>query len=141
MAVHIPTQPKYSKNFSFFIKKNKIETIDKGNKYRLSALQKICKTTSSAKKIRKNDHLAITLKQNNNGTTVSLVAPLLSNEDSNLDKQNQNLLCYHYTIRQFSMEVQRYYFFFTRQLFYEKYTRLCENIRNFVRKYSDNIKP
>ena len=25
---------------------------------------------------------------------------LLSNEDSNLDKQNQNLLCYHYTIRQ-----------------------------------------
>ncbi len=26
--------------------------------------------------------------------------PLLSYEDSNLDKQNQNLLCYHYTIRQ-----------------------------------------
>ena len=24
----------------------------------------------------------------------------LSYEDSNLDKQNQNLLCYHYTIRQ-----------------------------------------
>ena len=29
------------------------------------------------------------------------VSPIqLSYEDSNLDKQNQNLLCYHYTIRQ-----------------------------------------
>ena len=25
---------------------------------------------------------------------------VLSYQDSNLDKQNQNLLCYHYTIRQ-----------------------------------------
>ena len=25
---------------------------------------------------------------------------VLSHEDSNLDKQNQNLLCYHYTIGQ-----------------------------------------
>lgn len=25
---------------------------------------------------------------------------MLSYQDSNLDKQNQNLLCYHYTIRQ-----------------------------------------
>ena len=25
---------------------------------------------------------------------------LLSRKDSNLDKQNQNLLCYHYTTRQ-----------------------------------------
>ena len=25
---------------------------------------------------------------------------LLAYQDSNLDKQNQNLLCYHYTIRQ-----------------------------------------
>jgi len=36
--------------------KNEIGAIDKGNKYRLSALQTICKTTSSAKKTRKNDH-------------------------------------------------------------------------------------
>ena len=28
---------------------------------------------------------------------------LLSHEDSNLDKQNQNLLCYHYTIGQSSV--------------------------------------
>ena len=27
---------------------------------------------------------------------------VLSYQDSNLDKQNQNLLCYHYTIRQSS---------------------------------------
>ena len=29
-----------------------------------------------------------------------LPLPLLSRKDSNLDKQNQNLLCYHYTTRQ-----------------------------------------
>ena len=34
----------------------------------------------------------------------------LSYQDSNLDKQNQNLMCYHYTIGQKRM--QRYKFFF-----------------------------
>ena len=34
----------------------------------------------------------------------------LSYQDSNLDKQNQNLMCYHYTIGQ-SKRVQKYYFF------------------------------
>ena len=29
-----------------------------------------------------------------------LLLKMLSHEDSNLDKQNQNLLCYHYTIGQ-----------------------------------------
>ena len=36
----------------------------------------------------------------------------LSYQDSNLDKQNQNLMCYHYTIGQ-SKTVQKYYFFAT----------------------------
>lgn len=31
---------------------------------------------------------------------LSLISSLLDYQDSNLDKQNQNLLCYHYTIGQ-----------------------------------------
>ena len=31
---------------------------------------------------------------------LSLISSLLDYQDSNLDKQNQNLLCYHYTIVQ-----------------------------------------
>ena len=31
---------------------------------------------------------------------ITLPRGLLSRKDSNLDKQNQNLLCYHYTTRQ-----------------------------------------
>ena len=39
---------------------------------------------------------------------------LLSYQDSNLDKQNQNLMCYHYTIGQSIVcanRLQKYYFF------------------------------
>ncbi len=39
---------------------------------------------------------------------------LLSYADSNHDKQNQNLLCYHYTIRQ-SLKVLQSYHFYTKQ--------------------------
>ena len=35
-------------------------------------------------------------------------ANLLSQQDSNLYKQNQNLLCYHYTMGQFSNRAQSY---------------------------------
>ncbi len=36
----------------------------------------------------------------NKGAKSCDLTPGLSYQDSNLDKQNQNLLCYHYTIRQ-----------------------------------------
>ena len=40
------------------------------------------------------------------------VSLLLSYQDSNLDKQNQNLMCYHYTIGQsFEKRVQKYHYF------------------------------
>ena len=34
---------------------------------------------------------------------------LLTHQDSNLERQNQNLLCYHYTIGQSELTVQIYY--------------------------------
>ena len=48
------------------------------------------------------------------------VSLLLSYQDSNLDKQNQNLMCYHYTIGQSVREkrVQKYDFFAMWQNFF-----------------------
>jgi hypothetical protein len=34
-------------------------------------------------------------------TYSALIYPLLTDKDSNLERQNQNLQCYHYTIGQF----------------------------------------
>ena len=48
------------------------------------------------------------------GRTLSGPPLLLSYADSNHDKQNQNLLCYHYTIRQ-SLKVLQSYHFYTKQ--------------------------
>ena len=36
-------------------------------------------------------------------------SPLLSYQDSNLDKQSQNLLCYHYTIAQCGHNFRKIY--------------------------------
>ena len=46
---------------------------------------------------------------------------VLSHQDSNLGKQNQNLMCYHYTMGQ--KRVQKYYYFSTRpNLFFSRLT-------------------
>ena len=49
---------------------------------------------------------------------------MLSHQDSNLNKQNQNLLCYHYTMRQSGA-------FFQKRC---KGTCLLLNLQHFLRK-------
>gem|GEM_PF-2550198 len=53
----------------------------------------------------------------------------LSHQDSNLDRQNQKLQCYHYTMRQslglISKAVQRYEFFLSAKTFLKNYSEIA----------------
>jgi hypothetical protein len=56
----------------------------------------------------------VDVRQHQAGGSLGIRPLGLSYADSNHDKQNQNLLCYHYTIRQ-SLKVLQSYHFYTKQ--------------------------
>lgn len=58
----------------------------------------------------------------------SVTRLMLFNQDSNLDKQDQNLLCCHYTIEQYTIQTNSFvsegksiYFFYNHKYFIKKF--------------------